>query len=131
MIIKRVDAAYIQSKQFENDEISIKRDAFTFVELFICMLIMMIILSGLIFYNWMNLEFLRNQYELRALEARLRQLKDENQKLILEAEYLSSIDRIDKVVVKEFDLRPTDLSRIIILPNSGWASDESVHLAKK
>lgn len=131
MIIKRVDAAYIQSKQFENDEISIKRDAFTFVELFICMLIMMIILSGLIFYNWMNLEFLRNQYELRALEARLRQLKDENQKLILEAEYLSSIDRIDKVVVKEFDLRPTDLSRIIILPNSGWVSDESIHLAKK
>lgn len=131
MIIKRVDAAYIQSKQFENDEIGIKRDAFTFIELFICMLMMVIILAGLIFYNWMNLEFLRNQYELRALEAKLKVLKDENQKLILESEYLSSIDRIDKIVVKEFNLKPTDLSRIIILTNSGQEPSESIHLAKK
>ncbi|OGF62378.1 MAG: hypothetical protein A2Y62_17165 [Candidatus Fischerbacteria bacterium RBG_13_37_8] len=131
MIVRRIDAAYIQSKQFENEELKKERDPLTFMELFICTISMLIILTGLIFYSWRSLEQLRSQYELRDLENTLRQLKAENQKLILEVEYLSSAERIDQIVVKDMGLKPTELNRIIMIKEPQGVKGEQLRLAKK
>jgi cell division protein FtsL len=131
MIVKQLEVAYIQNEQFENENVRGRIDNTKFIELFIFTLIMVVVLSGLLFYSWVNYEYIRNQYELRALEDRLRELKYENQKLRLEEGYLSSVDRIEKMVIKELQLRPTDISRIVIIPDVNNSGEKSIYIAQK
>lgn len=131
MIIKRVDEGYIQCKQFENESVKRERDPLTFMELFICTASMLLVLSSLIFYSWRSLEHLRSQYELRAMENRLKELKEENQKLLLEAEYLSSPERIHRIASHEIGLESTDPARIFVLDNRKEIGIARIHIAKK
>jgi cell division protein FtsL len=131
MIIKRVDEGYIQCKQFENENIRRERDPLTFIELFICTVSMLLILCSLIFYSWRSLEYLRSQYELRSLENQVKELKEENQKLLLEMEYLSSPEKINYKAFQEVGLVPTEPERIIVLDPGQESISGRVRIAVK
>ena len=131
MIIRRVDEGYIQCKQFENENVKRERDPLTFVELFTITVSMVLVLCSLIFYSWRSLDYLRNQYELRALENNLKDLKQENQKLLLEMEYLSSPERIHRIASQAIGLVPTDPGRIFVLDNRKEVGSARLHIAKK
>jgi len=131
MIVRKIDWVYAQSKMFENEDMKKERDPLTFIELRRLLISAIIIMIGLLFYSWISLEYIRNQYELRNLEKQLSILKEENQKLILEKEYLSSTKKIQELASFNLNLFPTEAERIFILNKKDSTDSKEIFIAKK
>ncbi len=131
MIVRKIDWVYAQSKMFENENVRKERDPLTFIELRRLLISAIIIMLGLLFYSWVSLEYIRNQYELRNLEKQLSSLKEENQKLILEKEYLSSTEKIQEIASSNLNLSPTEVERIFILNKKDSTNSKEIFIAKK
>jgi len=74
---------------------------------------------GALFYLWQRYQFIRLGFEVAELRARKAALEERIEPLVVEAEYLSRLERIERIARESLGLRPPAPSQVLLMGDHG------------
>jgi cell division protein FtsL len=72
---------------------------------------------GAVFFLWQRYQFVRLGYEVNRLRAEKARLEETIEPLEVEVEYLSRLERIDRLAREQLGMQPPLPSQVIVLEN--------------
>jgi len=75
-----------------------------------------IIMTGIIFYVWLQVQMVGLSYEISSAQKQKKELVEINKKLRIQWASLRSPDRIERIALNQLGLRPPERGQIEILP---------------
>lgn len=104
---------YAVRRPVENDFLVRERDRRRVRELVRVLLLVVPLGAALLAYTWIHLERLDTAYEIHELERELHDLQRTERQLRLDAAYLSSPRRVERLAVEELEMAPPQPGQVI------------------
>ncbi|MBI5378952.1 MAG: cell division protein FtsL [Nitrospirae bacterium] len=79
------------------------------------LLLGLLLLGGTLLHVWQRVQVIRLGYALEEIQGRKQALLRGNKTLQVEAATLSTLDRVERIALREVGLQPLDRSRIVVL----------------
>lgn len=79
------------------------------------LLLCLLLLGGTLLHVWQRVQVIRLGYALEEIQGRKQALLRSNKTLQVEAATLSTLDRVERIALREVGLQPLDRSRIVVL----------------
>ncbi len=79
------------------------------------LLLGLLLLGGTLLHVWQRVQVIRLGYALEEIQGRKQALLRSNKTLQVEAATLSTLDRVERIALREVGLQPLDRSRIVVL----------------
>jgi cell division protein FtsL len=93
--------------------------------LMLAVLCAVVLTVGAVFFVWQRYQFVRLGYEVDRLRAHRAQLEEAIEPLEVEAQYLSRLERIDRLARDRLGMQPPYPSQVIVLESDVPAAQSS------